>query len=271
MTLIINTGTTFTGSKLPPRAVRDPVIADGTALLLDFSVPFCAPQDAGDLPDGSEFQNLADGAVGATSAVQSSPARIQKLPGGGLLWPGGSGGASVADYLDMGTLAGFDFDGNWAAFMWVEFPSARSGAGYTYDRLIGLGADASSNANASTFSMSTSNDDLTPDGTLLPDESGAGTSYGSTIYGDVAYDTPVLWGMGVNAGTLIQQVRNETVKSGTSTPAAAFERDPAWRLTAAFPHGGIIYRILLDDLDASGRKFEELAAAEFERRNGAFG
>lgn len=54
-------------------------------------------------------------------------------------------------------------------------------------------------------------------------------------------------------------------------PATRSKAAPFARLTVAFPHGVIIYRILLDDLDASGRTFEDPAATEFARRNGAFG
>ncbi len=272
MTLITNLGMPFVGTNLPPKAVRDPIIRDGT-IAFDFTNGYTNPLADGEVPVATEFRNLGhDDTIKAVVTAQTG-IRIQSGPKG-LLWPSTVQNSGQVDYLKITGDSGFDYaTGNWALLAWCTFPTGRPVT--NYDKIFGRHSTTNANANASAFFGSTGANGMRPSATLLPDGESVGTSASTNFFVDVAYDVPFLMGVGyLNADAGIAQVRDDVVNTtlgveGLET-AGALDDDPSWFTSFMFPRSGYIHRIVIDDLSASGRTLEDLVADEYAWRSGVY-
>lgn len=259
MPIVLNIpGVTFTNPNLPVLA-RDPLIVAGTQFLFDFKNTYCWPTQAAPTIAAS-MNNLVEGAAVGTW----STANANGFSGGGIILSASGG------FLNLGTGYTALYAGLNKFVTGCTFGMPASFGSSFYPGFFGRGV------NTSNFIARA---DLGTDGKFLRVNRFAIGDYNQTLVASTVYDMVMSWEpSGTNAGVAKVFMNGALVNTATITntalPTSAVAATP-W----IFGNGGMggnpdfkgkLFRCFAEDITASGRTPEAVAAANWAFANGRF-
>ena len=263
--MVLKINSALSGSDLPPKGYRDPIINTDVIGLFDFTEPFCNPNADGTLAAGAAFRDLVNGGAGGVVTYGAGASHVSSKVGkSGLVWP--SSTLANADRINLGASRSFYPSKKFAVWLWFKLLS--TGLTDTYQVLVGRSPVDTNVLVGAQWQIDTGNSS----GNNVRGQVGDGTtSYGpfpSTPFTrDAMHCVLFAYDPSTSLKIFKDGVLSNTVTTGV--PASVLDlASTAIRLSNNT--GGDIYRFGMADLSSGLRTPEALAAAEYAVKPFAF-
>jgi hypothetical protein len=248
MTLVIRIPLNFNDPNNEiPKIERDSLINRGTKFMHDFGNPYCYPAQVANVPNGTVFTNLVEGA--ATGVVENAFAGLTLDAKGGMYMPGSC-------HINLGNGYNLATDNHDFLFqMWVRIVAGYSTS--AYQPIVSKGT--STQANQTQLYLDTGDNGLK----FRIGSASTTQPAVSSEFGPVVLDKPYLISYGREGGYL------KTLINKTQIAAFPFA-GPMANVTANWligsgPWKGWVYRPMLEDLTVSGKTIAGQAEKEYNK------
>jgi hypothetical protein len=250
MTLVFRIPTNFIDPNNDiPKLEKDSMINKGTKALFDFANPNCYAAQAENVPNGTVFTNLVDGA--ATAIVENAFGGLTLSEGGWVYIPGSC-------HINMGGGYNLSQINRFMFQMWMKITTGYSTS--AYQPIVSKGA--STQANQTQLYMDTGNNGLQ----LRIGTASTTQPAGSSEFSPVALDTPYLITYGLEGGYL-KTLINKTQVAATPFAGPIANVAANW-LIGSGPWKGFVARPMIEDIALSNQTLSARAEKEYNKSIG---